>query len=420
MKRHTSLSWKEISLVYFVCLIGILFRLWFISLAPQPPYYDQDEYEKYAKKIMDNNMLASNSYRTYPYPLLLAATYNVVGFGNRQAIFFLQAVTDSFIGVMIFWILVQAFRNRQAPWIGLLLYTFNPFTSGYVGVLLSEILAAFFIVATVVSGFHFLRRPSWYWGLLFGFCAGTVAETRNAAFVWAAIPIFLTFFWVSWKKHWKTYAGVFAGLLLTVLYPLYTNWRDFHEINITTVDSFYAREFYNGAALKRLPPFTIWYPLDVQTMYHEYYSEFYPGRTTAQRRAMAKKYYDKAWAIIRSDPWDYVKVRFDKMWYVWQKENVFFYREPGFEQHWLYAYVLNITILFLTVLGLVVSRSMMKGNALGSWMWWVIVGTIIYGTLAFSFSHAEYRLTVPFYPLLFIAVAYGVKHILHKAQTLFP
>ena len=410
---------KEAIIVVLFFVIGIAFRLWFVSLAPQPPYYDQDEYETYAGKIMDHGMLASNSYRTYPYPLLLAVTYTVVGFGNRQAIFFLQAVADSLTGVMVFWVLAHAFRHSRARWIGLLVYALNPFTSGYVGVLLSEILATFFIAATVVAGLLFLRRPTWYRGIIFGFCAGFVAETRNAAFVWAAVPILLTLFWVSWKKYARAYVGVLAGLILTMVYPLYVNWRDFHEINMTTVDSFYAKELYNGAVLRRLPPFTYWYPPDVQEMYHEYYSEFYPGRSTAERRAIANKYYEKAWAIVRSDPWDYMKVRLDKMWYVWQKENVFFYSEPGFEQHRPYTYTLNLTMLLLAAFGLIVSRRG-PSDMFRIWTWWVIVGTIIYGTLVFSFSHAEYRLTIPFYPLLFIAAANGAEYVLQKTQRLFP
>ena len=138
--------------VFWVCLMvlaGILFRLWFISLAPQPFGWDQYEYEMYAAKIFAHPwMLASHSYRSYPYPLMLALFYKVVGFGNTRAVFYLQAVLDSLVGLMIYSILRIGWKDKTASIVGLVLYTLNPFTSGYVGVLLAEVLTGFYIAGT--------------------------------------------------------------------------------------------------------------------------------------------------------------------------------------------------------------------------------------------------------------------------------
>lgn len=398
-------------------IFGIFFRLWFIALAPQPVIFDQYEYLLYAEKIFkDPLLLASHSYRSYPFPLVMAILFKFTGFGNTYAVYVLNAVLDSFIGIMIFFLLWKGFGSLKSAWIGVILYMVNPFTSGYVGVVLSEILTAFFITATMVAGLLFVQRPSTWKGLLFGICAGLAAETRNAAFLWAGIPIVLACVRISVRKHWSLYAGIITGLALSVLYPLYTNWRDYKELSITKVDSFYAMEFFNGASLKVLPPFTYAYPREQQEMWAEYWSEYHPGRTRQVRKAIATKYWQKGLAIVKRDPLDYIRWRFFKMWYVWQKENVFFYEEPGYARHKYVTYSFNLMLLALGVLGLVVSFRK-KNDMLHTWMWASIFGSIAYTLIAFSFSHAEYRLTIPYYPLLYLSVSLALAKLLRYISS---
>lgn len=207
-----------------------------------------------------------------------------------------------------------------------------------------------------------------------------------------------------------------------MLYPLYVNWRDYHEINVTTVDDFYAKEFFQGALIKTLPPFTNVYPVESYVLWNEYYTEYNPGRTASGRREMAKKYYGLAWEIVSRDPVDYLKTRFYKMWYVWQKENIFFYREPGFASHRMVTYYGNAILLLLTVLGLLFWSSLQPQKASpfqAKFVRWSIIGTILYGTLAFSLTHAEYRLTIPFYPLLILAAAVGLGYCMKIVRQIF-
>lgn len=412
--------------VLLLFLASMLFRMSFISLFPQPFGYDQQDYETYAGKMFNASlMLASHSYRSYPYPLMLAVLYKVVGFGNHQAVFFLQAVLDSLAGLLIYLILRYGLINKLRAWIGFILYAINPFTSGYVGVLLSEVLSAFTVIGTIAAGAWFVVKPSWRKGLLFGLLAGLAAETRSAAFAWAAIPVGLATVSVvlSIRDRPKRMhvllpiSSILVGIILTLLYPLYVNWRDYRELNATTVDNIFARELFNGAILRKLPPFTIFYPPEVQQMYGEYYSEYNPGRTTTQRKAMADKYRNKALAIIRRDPKGYIANRFEKMWYVWQKENIFFYREPGFASHRMVIYYGNAILLLLAALGLLFwpqSRRYVGTK----FVRWSIIGTILYGTLAFSLTHAEYRLTIPFYPLLILAAAVGLGYLREMLRRL--
>lgn len=397
----------ELGLVFVLFIFAVLFRLWFISLSPQPFWWDQEEYERYTAKMMDAPFyLAPHTYRSYPYPLFLALVYTVVGFGNHQAIFFLQAWLDAGTGILVYLILKRVGENRIIPWIGLILYSVNPFTSGYAGLVLTEVPSAFLITAAVYAGVRFVEKFSLRSGVILGLTAGLVAQIKNAAFIWAIIPIAGTLLFLNFRKFLLPYLFVAIGLGITVVYPLYVNNRYYGELTVTTVDSITARELYNGAVLKILPPFTRWYPPEIHQMYVEYYSEYYPQRTKDDRKKMAQVYMKKAIDLIKSDPWDYLRWRFYKMWYVWQKENIFFIVEPGYENHKHLTYRANLVLLSLALVGLLAGW---KLTARKSWRFALLAisGTVLYGTLAFSLTHAEYRLTIPFYPLLYIAAAAG-------------
>ncbi|MDO8451695.1 MAG: glycosyltransferase family 39 protein [bacterium] len=407
---------NEVLMLAGLFLIGILFRLWFISLAPQPFGWDQYEYETYAGKMLGSPwFLASHSYRPYPYPLFLALLYRVFGFGNHGIVIAAQAIVDSATAVLLFLALRVAGKRQAATVVGFL-YALNPFTSGYVGVLLSEVLSAFFMALTLLLGVSAVARPSRFHATVFGVVVGLAAHTRSAAFAWAVVPVFLAISLFPRQKKIVLAVCVAVGLFIPTMYPLSVNVRDWHEISLSTVDSTFARELFNGAILRRLPPFTYSYPLDVQVMYGEYYSEYDPGRTSRARKEMAKKYIDKAWIIIKTDPWDYIKVRFQKMWYVWQKENLFFYEEPGFERRKGFTYVLNLAVLSSAVFGIIISLAEKKGKT-SRWIMLTIIGTILYGTIAFSFTHAEYRLTIPLYPYIIVASGIAITRILGLFRT---
>lgn len=416
MKLPAKKTIGEIFLVTAVFVFAFFFRMWFITLEPQPFVYDQGEYEWYTYKIFHAPyMIAPHTYRSYPYPFFQAIIYKFAGWGNHQAVYIANAVLDSIVAVFVFLLLRFGFKRKFIAWIGLVLYAVNPFTSGYVGVGLSEILATFFIAGTLVVGLWFIKKPGIFVGLLFGFFAGMAAETRNAAFMWAFVPIALSVFFVRFKQKFLAYIAILFGLFLTTVYPLYTNWKWYHEINITKVDSFFAMEFFNGASLKILPPFTYTYPVEQNQMWFEYWSEYYPNRTPAERKAIASKYWKKGWDIVRADPIDYIRWRFFKMWYVWQKENIFFYTESGFADHKQYTYLLNLTLIILGIIGMVLGWWQTKNNR-GKWILASFWGTILYGTLAFSISHAEYRLSIPFYPIIIALSAIGIGVIVPRRK----
>lgn len=421
---NTVLSGRRRTLIALTAIFigGIAFRLWIAALVPQPFINDQRDYEWYATKILsDPHGIASHTFRSYPMGLLTAIIYKFAGFANHNAVFIVQAIMDSSVAIMIFIILRRGMKLGRAAWTGAILYAVNPFTVGYVNVVLSEIFSIWTVAAVMVTGVLLIQRPSWVRGLLFGIAVGLAAEVRNAAFLWAVVPLGLLLFAVPFLKTKGTYIAVGIGLVLTVLYPLYANWRDYKAITVTTVDNMYARELFNGAIIKELPPLAPPLPQATYEMYAEYYTEYWPERqNSAYRSAMAKKYYQKAFDIIAKDPADYIKTCFHKMWFVWQKEAIYVYVEPGYESHREYTYMGNLILLTFALTGLLFFPTIKgrKGKA-SRWIRWTIIGSIAYGTLAFCVTHAEGRLTIPFYPLLFISAAIGIEQSLLFMKRIF-
>lgn len=389
-----------------IFVVAVLFRLWLIHLVPQPFIYDQTEFEYYAQKIVTAPyMLAAHTYRFYPYPLLLALIYKIAGFGNHAVVFTFQAVLDSLTGVLLFAIL-RLVGKKRAAWVTFVLYSVNPFTSAYAGVILSEVLSTFFTVCLILTGLLLIKKPKISIGFLFGLSAGMVMQTRSAMIVASIVALGSVWFWVSWKSYKRVYVGIAIGLILTALYPLYTNWTAYHELTIFKVDSFYAMELYNGATLKILPPFMTAsdFPPQQQIMYAEYWSEFFPNRTIKDRQAMANKYMNMAVTVIKADPVDYIRWRFFKMWYVWQKDNIYTYSEPGYGAHKAWTFWGNTILLAAAAIGIALTFFRRKDRLI-RWLWMVSVGIIVLQTFALCFSHAEYRLTIPLYPILFIFAA---------------
>ena len=107
------------------------------------------------------------------------------------------------------------------------------------------------------------------------------------------------------------------------------------------------------------------------------------------------------------------------MWFVWQKEALYVYVEPGYASHKIYTYFANLILLALAVIGLIYYPVKTFKTATGKWVRFMILGSFLYATFAFSFTQAEGRLTIPFYPLVILAAALGISQIMQTIQLIY-
>lgn len=408
-------SGKETLLVVLFVVVGIIFRLWLTHVSPQSFAFDQGEYESYAIKITnDSHFLASYSFRPYVYPMFLSLVYKYGGFGNHEPIFVLQAIIDSIVGVFMYIILRQISNKNSFSLIAMLLYELNPFTAAYVGVILSEILTLFLITASFVAGLFYVKKPTHLYGFLFGILIAFAAQARVAVFPWLVIPVGFTIWSRAWKEYVPTMMSLLLGIILPILYPLYVNWRDFHEITPTTVDNIMVKELYIGTVMDRPKPFSADFPGDIIVMYRDYYTEMNLDRSAQERRAIVKKYLDKSIENVRRDPLRYLRRVATNMLFLWHTDAIFPYQEPGYRDHRFFTYWGNAFLLFIAVIGIIGLGFVHTPSV--RWFWRSILGTFLYATVTMSFTLAEHRLVIPFYPLLFICAGVALQWIAQEMQ----
>jgi hypothetical protein len=58
-------------------------------------------------------------------------------------------------------------------------------------------------------------------------------------------------------------------------------------------------------------------------------------------------------------------------------------------------------------------------SKISQWIKLTTIGSILYGTTVFSITHAEYRLTIPFYPLLIISAAIAIFQLSKWVERIF-
>jgi hypothetical protein len=247
----------QILIIAALAVAGFCFKLWFISLAPQPVIWDQDEYLIYARNIIASGLYGTTS-RTYVYPMFLALHFLLFGMNNYRAIYVSHAVCDTLTGLMLYLLANRIFRSRRIAMTAYVMQLFNPFTTGYVGVILSEITATALVVLTALS-FDLSTAKSKIKPLmllLFGLAGGLLVENRPM-YIWWFIPVLTIGPWLTAAKRLiiPSMVVTLLGFLLAVTYQFVGNIILFHEASLVSVDSQFAREFYDGAILHVAPLF---------------------------------------------------------------------------------------------------------------------------------------------------------------------
>ncbi len=391
-------------------IVAIAFRFWLISIFPQPFEFDQYEYYKFALQMLINGIFADSA-RLYGYPLFQAILFKIFSPYSIQPIIIFQAMIDSLTAPLIYQWAKLLFRQKSVPWIAFVLYVFNPYTSAYVGVLLSEVTGVFFTALLLYLFTLFWLKKKLSVFLLFSFIAGFLPQIRPA-FLYFSAGLFLLSLYRYWTKKW-----VIIGILLFILPYLYVLWGNiiyFNEWKLTNVDHIPERELYISVMVPNRAPYHIKngydvYPKEVMQLYEEY-SKL--PQNKIERAAMGTKYRAKAIEIVKNDPWLFIRQRLGKMFFVWEKHFLFYYQESPSRIRDAAAYWGNIVLLIVGVSGLVTWA--IKQKTLLAVMY---VSFIAYISVIHSVSIAEERYSLPGYPLLIIFAAYTMTYLKRRAMT---
>lgn len=403
---------------------GVLYRLWFINLVPQPFVYDQNQYLSVAWGISQHGLYADYS-RLYGYGLLITPFIKIFGLSNPFPWQLFQAILDTLSAFLVYIIGKKIFKKEKAAFWGFIFYLFNPFTSAYVGVMLTEITAVFFMALIFFLYLHLLETRKISILLLLGLILGYFVQVRPSFLyftifflVWLLFLIYKTF---KPNKH-KIILCIILPIIYFVpfLYNIAANFKTFHELAILSVDRFFFRDVYISLIIDKIPrtsrdPFYIW---PGEALY--VWGVFSTPQTTVERKEMADKYYHLGMTLIKKDPLKFIISRVKKMRYVWEKHYLFPYRLEStnaiinFLVYWA-----NICLLALSLFGLIMFSRKIKSEKqnIEKTSIHIIIFLFSYITLAHMFSTGEERFSLPAYPFVFMFAGFGIFLLLNQLSS---
>ncbi|MEK7544061.1 MAG: hypothetical protein AAB557_04285 [Patescibacteria group bacterium] len=427
---------KSTLIIVGLAVVGFLFRLWIVHLVPQPFVYDQDEYYGYALGIL-NKGLHADLYRVYGYPLIVAPLIYLFGVKSSVPWTVFHGILDTATALLVYWIarhlssptrsgiqslskldsrrslprtLMRGGNDSHLPaaWIAFILYLFNPFTAGYVGVLLSEVVTVFFVTLISALLIRYFEKKSMPLFFVLILLLGFLPQVRPV-FIALSLVAAGVLIWAAEKRVKKIQEKLSFGFLTLVVFSLpfwYTiagNLVYYRQFSVLGVEPTFVRELYASLFIGRGMPFTDtkWgdWPVEAQNAW----GAFTSPKDAAGRKAVADQHFQLAMQIIRRDPAAFIQSRIAKMGYVWEKHFIYPYAmgKPTPEMKAL-TYWGNIAVLVLAVLGLCSAWKKNKHLVLA-------VGVLfLYIALAHVISTSEERFSLPAYPWVAIFAGYGI------------
>lgn len=454
--RLLYLIMKKYLIILFI--LGIIFRLWIANLVPQPFVFDQTEYHSFALQMLDKGLVSWQP-RLYGYPLFLSLIYRLFGEGNFLAVFVVQSIVDTLTGLIIYLIAKKIFKNQIVAIFSFTLYLFNPFTSVYAVLTLSEVWGIFLMAVIIYlliefaevghdffphlpKSLHFVPqngtrgaqgggRAQKAWSprklFLLAFLLGYLPQVRPAFLFYSLTLLGIIVIWI-YKSYiqipspGRSPSGHLPGVLIAILlfilpftYNAMGNWVYFRQFSPMTVDNLFVREFYISLYVSGRSPFQAAtpdvFPPEVQKIYNEYTPV--PQNTYA-RKAMAQKYFRLGLQKVAENPLDFIFSRIKKFWYVWEKHFIFYYTQPANALVDFLTYWGNNLLIFLAVFGFYFwFRKEAKEKM--RWFGFFTIFTVFYISLIHSFSLTEERYSFPGYPLIFLFAGYGLRQLFLQA-----
>lgn len=396
-------------LLLLTFIIGVFFRLWFIGLMPQYFGFDQKEYHEVALDILgDRSNMYTSTYRLYGYPLLLATLYKFFGIENIFSWKLIQAILDTSSALLVFLIARNIFKSKKAAWISYLLCLFNPFSSSYVGVRMTEVMTIFFVTLIFFLFLLTLKIKKLFPLLLLALILGFTPQIRPGFFYFTLFVLAILLFRVVRSVVYYRRKLISIGLILLLYclpftYNVVKNLIYFQQFSILTVDNLFVREFYISLFIGNADTISA-YPDEV----HLIYQEFSTAPDKEARDKINTKYLGLARREIKKDPGKFIISRVKKMWYVWEKHNLFPYTNPKNLAVNFLVYFGNIIILAFAFLGYILW--VRKGTF--KWFALLFLFFMIYISVLHAFTITAERFSLPVYPLVFLFGGYSLWAIL--------
>lgn len=401
-----------------IFIAGILFRLLIIRLVPQPLIMDQELYVALAH-YMKQIPMYTDTIHTYGYPGFIALIFGLFGSGNLAAVYLAQVLLDSITAILVFLIARKIFAHKLAAWIACILYAFNPFTSAYTGVVLTETLTVFL---TALSFYLFLLATNTK-NLIAVFAVslvlGFIPQVRPSLFIFALITIIMLIIKIVHSKtglfvRLAMSVYVFALFFLPSVYTLLGNSLNYKTLSILPVDNLFLENTYISMLIERGFPLSVTPSIPKEVVWT--FSAFTGRKDSIERQRIQTLFTNLVIEKIKENPLRFVTGRLKKMWYIWEKHYIYPYQtEPIIPFLQVAVYTSNLILLILALIGF--GTTYRSGRTHKSKIFYLVtVIFFLHLSLIHSFTSAEERYSILAYPLIYIFGGYTLSIVVSQLR----
>ncbi|OGG04308.1 hypothetical protein A2Z33_04120 [Candidatus Gottesmanbacteria bacterium RBG_16_52_11] len=396
-----------------VLLAGLLLRLWLSDLAPKNLEWDAYYYFQAGRDIAAGTARANCCNMAPGYPLFLAVHQIIFGPAALSAVRISQAVLDLITAVLVY-VLARRLFGAKAAMPAFTVAALQPLTPSYTGLILTETLTLTLVTgaASILTARKFSRTPYLWFAL--GAVLGYTAIVKMSLFQFTAVMLAVMALYFVIRKKWLFVPVALGGFAAAVSYSVYLNLQTFGIASIvppyrTLIGPLYISSSMGRSGEMQGEPYT------VTPEYTEYIGEYYRLYNSDPEKLVAhdRSYREKLISKIKSEPGYYVRQLLRNNIWMWDKYHLFIYRDPFYPADAIWLRTGNLLILSLHLVGLfsfvIPDRRRLRHPLV---LWSLAMGG--YTALAYPVFNNETRLSLPYYPLVFLWAGYGIWTVTQK------
>lgn len=392
-------------IILLLAILGFTYRLQLASLIFHYAAFDEATYIDFAYALTRQFWVADCCARTFGYPLTEAILIKLFSSLDVHTLIYLQAVMDVSTALILYFISKKVFKQERFALVTYVFYIFNPLTSSYVGLYLSEVQTMFLMVTSL---WFLLNRKHQATGFLLGLSLSLLSFTRILFWWWSVVIILCLGIWqlVRKKKLWLSYSLTIVGFAIPATYALIANVTIQHVWSVSPKIPPYLH-FTNSLSIPRYPELLEDFSKEVPPGVLEEAQNVLSADPVIFKKNVAPVI-EKAINRIKADPFWFIRTRLMNMVYLWDQRNLYYYRDPFMPTSRSLVRLGNIVFLVLSALGVFsLIRKKDKSQEQQILLLYVL-WLVFFLTLPSSLFTAEERFTLPAYPVLFLFVPFGI------------
>lgn len=399
--------------------LGFVYRIYLSSLAQSQPIFDMSAYHKYATAIAAGNLVTDCCLWNVGYSAFLGTIYKLFGSDNINAVRTAQSIIDVSTAFLIYLIAVEKLGKKSA-FFSFLLYLTNPLTSSYTGLRLGEIITIFYItLLTYIVTRKTFRKNFLLW-LITGIILGLLLFTKQSLFYFVIALTFTIGFLILKRLNKFLFIIIsFAGIIIASSYTLSANYKNFKKISLVPP--------YNNAWTQLYTSFYYSHWPEIDSDYGEFKSlsqgyiqpwTEYKNATLVQKLELEEKNKKLFLRKLQKDWLLFIGNTTRNIIWIWDKTHLYYYHDPFYPQDKLIIRVMNILWLVLFIIGFTAYIKKNSGKIMNQELFLITILLFLYVTFFFTLVNNEQRLSLYFYPFIFLFGGLGITHIIDTIRRI--